>query len=132
VMWENKLDPITFYGAGLPGYLGVIPSIQVNSQPSRGNSSFAILLTGARPNATCYCVLGLQTAAIYFAGGFIWNSVDLVFVLSTDSSGNATLPLGIPQNPSLAGNTFYFQWVVADPAAVQGYAFTQGMAIKIY
>ena len=55
--------------------------------------------------------------------------------LSGTGAGNGagSLPLPIPNNPALAGGTFFVQWLIADPGAANPFGFvsTQGAKVSL-
>lgn len=55
----------------------------------------------------------------------VWTSSDMFVLLFCDAMGNASLPLSVPNNPALAGFTFYNQVAATSPTAnVLGLAFS--------
>jgi len=62
------------------------------------------------------------------------RSLFLLVPTVTDADGYATLFLGIPASPVLAGFEFYGQWFFADPAALGtgGVVGTKGVAIGLF
>jgi arylsulfatase A-like enzyme len=112
-------------GVGLPGTAGT--PLLAGSGNLVAGSNFALTLSQARPNATTMLILGWQNLGLWLKGGMLVPSPDFVYTLNSGPAGtialNGTWPAGIP-----AGTAFVFQDWVADPAAVAGWASSNGLA----
>ncbi len=115
----------TDLGLGLAGTSGV--PVLAASGSLRGGCPFNLSLTSARPNATSFLIVGLSPLNAPFKGGTMVPSFDaLVGPIPTgplgEWSANANWARGLPQ-----GTPIYFQTWIADGAAVQGLAATNGV-----
>jgi hypothetical protein len=86
-----------------------------------------LALLGARENAPAWLVAGVGQANLPFKGGTLVPSFDLLIGgLFTGPAGQISLsgptPAGLP-----SGFAFYFQWWISDPAAVKGFASSNGL-----
>lgn len=104
------------FGQGCGGSAGV-PEIGALGQPLLGDPGFAVTLDRAVPNSGAWFLIG----GFLFAGGDVLGcSFKLVppaiaVGVGTDAMGRATLPLGIPNQPSLLGVELYAHWLQIDP-----------------
>ncbi len=84
-----------------------------------GNNGFALRLRDGRPQRVVAALVAAQSAA--FACGpcvvHVDTSTAVASPATTDSDGNALLPLAIPPNPVLVGQSLYLQWAVTGGAA---------------
>lgn len=125
---------VVLYGTGLAGTGGLVPVVGANSVPKAGNATFAITLEDALPNAASYLLLGIGQVNLQVYGGTLL--VDLfgpsfVLALNSGATGALAVPAPIPSTPSPVGIEFNAQWIVTDPGAVQGYAFSNGLEATI-
>ncbi|MEW6744597.1 MAG: hypothetical protein AB1486_17720 [Planctomycetota bacterium] len=91
-------------------------------------SAVNLKLRSARPNTTATLIIGLLQVNIPFKGGYLVPSPDVIVAgLPTGALGELTLPgtwpSGIP-----SGLSIYFQYWIADPLGVQGFAASNGLA----
>jgi len=117
---------------------GAFPALSATGTPQLGGS-YSVDLAGA----------AIGTVAILFTGASnsTWNGIPLPFDLAiagapgcallasgtmmsstaTNGSGQASLPLGLPNDPALCGAALFQQWLVYDPNANNlGFAFSNG------
>ncbi|MHC4262657.1 MAG: M12 family metallo-peptidase [Planctomycetota bacterium] len=81
--------------------------------------------------AGLFIAAGTQ-ASIPFGQGLIlipYQSATATVNVSTNSSGNGTVNVPVPNNPGLAGNSAFVQVGVLDGSFVGGYAFTNGLQV---
>jgi len=87
----------------------------------------AVTLAQARANALAALVIGTRNTGVFFKGGVLVPSLDLVLFTKLPASGALALPFtwpaGIP-----AGFSILFQYWIKDPGAIQGWASTNGLA----
>ena len=87
-----------------------------------GNQRFALRLSNAAPSSMVFAVLAARqlgfgaqcgpcTLIPDASTGFVVNSL-------SSASGSASLSFAIPATPSLVGQAFYQQWLVAPPAGL--------------
>ena len=118
--------PWSDLGLGLGGAGGT--PVLTGSGTLAGGSSVALDLAGAAPNAGATLVIGLSAILAPFKGGTLVPAPDvLVPGLTTDASGAlhlaGTWPAGLP-----SGFTTVLQEWIADPAAAQGFAASNGLS----
>lgn len=80
-------------------------------------SSTAFLAIGASSTSFGGLTLPFDMAVLGAAGCAILCSHDLTVSTPIDVTGQANLPLGIPNSSGLVGVPFYAQWLVLDPLA---------------
>lgn len=110
------------YANGCPGPAGV-PRIAANGPPVLPSPTLAITLRRAQPGVPAALLVGftarawdsitlpLDLSPVGFQGCLLETAAHLVFGTST-GSGDITLPLPLPNDPSLAGAHVYAQWLV--------------------
>ena len=132
------------FGSGCPGTSGNPPIIQTAGgapDATVGNANFQIVLSKALPIApallmggvsnTFWAGLGLplpvNLAALGFPACSLNVSAEVLFPTSTTADGIEFLPMPVPANAALAGQSVYFQWFVLDPPG----AMTQGLEVVL-
>ena len=132
-LWATRATRIGYeavnYGAGLAGTTGIPhlraaarPVIAANLTLKVGNS----LGSGATPGAL---VIGGAKASTPLFGGTLLAQPAAVLGL-TVSVPELSLPLAVPNNPAMINAPLFFQALVVDPAASQGFAFTPGLEVR--
>ncbi len=114
---------VSFLGKGTPGCMGGV-RLFASGTPLVGDASFAILGT----NGPRYALgLGIVTSIASDLGGDpfsigailyvdLFASLEVVaFDVWTDSTGAAAIPVPIPANAQLAGQSYYAQVLYAEP-----------------
>jgi subtilisin family serine protease len=130
---------------------GLAP-ILVNDGVPQVGGAFALRLTRAAANGAATLLLGTSRdsrggvalpidltasgapgcALLVSDDGPPWNPSRAAIPVSTDGAGGAAVPLALPGSPSLAGMTFYCQFLALDPAAnALGVTTTRGTAARI-
>lgn len=134
------------YGSGCPGTGSFVPRLTSTGACNLGSTNFQLEVDRALPNALGGFLLGFSRST--FVGGalpYAWGggceqltsgeSVVGVYSAGTGpGGGTATLPMLIPNWPSLIGAVFYAQYAqldVASPASVP-VVFSNAGAIVIY
>lgn len=125
------------YGAGLAGSGGAVPSLvgigcaQIGATPS-------LYVSNALGGAVAFHVLGIAMASIPALGGTLlvgspWMLLPVVLGGASGASqvGSHSLPLGIPNNPTLSGASVFVQTLVVDPGAPAGVSMTNGLQVTI-
>jgi len=110
-----------------------------NSGLPQIGTKMSVTLDKARAATGTVLTLGLSNTTwlglalpfdLTFLGGpgcSLLNSIMLVMPATTSGTGQASMPLAIPNDPMLMGGTFYNQWIVVDPSAnALGLAFSDG------
>jgi hypothetical protein len=144
---RGQLDPARLpatFGEGCPGSNGTRPQIGATGLPVVG-TTVRVDLYGTLPGALTFFAFGASRDAI---GGVIPLPQELtalginaprcfLFVEPTsllgvlaDPLGCAQLPITVPFNPALRGQTFFAQWFPLDPAANPG-AFVASSALTL-
>ena len=80
-------------------------------------------------------LLGAQQTSVNFAGVQVNVLPAGAFVLlpvATDSRGQASLPIPIPNIPSLGGGVLQAQFLVVDPLAPNELAGTRGLSFEVF
>ncbi|MCH2112012.1 MAG: agmatine deiminase family protein [Planctomycetes bacterium] len=115
------------YGAGKAGTLGV-PQIGGSALPILG-SNLSLQVSHALPNGNGWIIGGPQPKNGLFDGGPLLVDHRQTFAFTTNASGLAQTPASVPNDPSLAGFSFYLQaWIPNDPqAAGQGWSCSAGL-----
>jgi hypothetical protein len=122
---------VTFSGAGVPGSGGVVPRIIAEGPPMLGSQDFRVGLDGALGGAAAALnmsfsppvdgritpdrVLGTATAAGMGAG-----------------TGLATVHWPLHPGEVAAGQVYYLQWMVSDPAAAGGTALSAVARVPVF
>lgn len=141
------LDAITHpFSTGCPGGGGIVPvASTLNGPPRAANSAWRQVLTGARPDAPAFFIMGQSRTAwemtalplnldlILGDGCFLLVEARRVRTAMTSpgfgfGDGSVDMPLPIPPLPSLTGIAFFSQWLILDPDAANGVLSTsQGL-----
>src|SRR5688572_3573749 len=139
-------DGVTTLGTGCADGRGVVPRIGCTFVPTRGRS-FSVNFARVRSGAPAYLMLGatdtnwqqfslpIELSPIGMPGCWLRISPDVVAAASTiGPPGNrrASVALSIPDDPVLAGQSFFAQWSVLEPpTARQTAATTRALRITI-
>ncbi len=144
---RGQLDPARLpatFGQGCPGSNGVPAQAGVTGLPVIG-STMSVDLYGAVPNAFTIFAFGGSRDSIGFAiplpqeltalginapGCFLLVDPTTLLGVGADGFGCAQLPIAIPFNPLLRGQTFFAQWFPLDPAANPGF-FVASSAVTL-
>jgi hypothetical protein len=129
-------------GVGCPGSGGFSPeSTAVGGAPSVGNASFGVGLWRGPGGAPAQLFLGVAAipsgiplggCALQLDPAAPLLAVGPLILLPGGGPGGGTVavPLGVPNLPSLSGQTVFVQWSVLDPGSGNG-AFTLSDALQI-
>ncbi|HKB15618.1 MAG TPA: hypothetical protein VKF62_06100, partial [Planctomycetota bacterium] len=125
-------------GTGTPGTGGITPVLAASGGSAQvGNASFGLTIAAARGGAPALLVLNALETAIPFAGGTIFVLPGVVIPLAlggpagVPGAGFATVPLAVPNDPSLVGATVSGQAGILDPAANSTVALTAGLRVTV-
>ena len=115
---QSGADPWTDLGSGLAGLLGV-PMLHGTGTLAAGSPG-ALLLSHARPSSICALFVSIaSTPAPFKCGTLVPVPVAIQLTLVTSPAG--AVPLAWGSWPSgLSGASLYFQYAIADGAAVCG------------
>lgn len=118
-------QPFLSLGSGLAGTNG-IPGLVATGTLVAG-TPIALILSGAKPFAPSWLVVGVAQLNAPFKGGVMVPTPDLLFAQTTDFFGASSFgglwPAGVP-----SGFTTYFQWWISDPAGPKGFAASNALA----
>ncbi|MBM4062569.1 MAG: VCBS repeat-containing protein [Planctomycetes bacterium] len=142
--WRNTGSGANAFGAGC-GAAGIGAPITVAvGLPAIGNSLFAVGVQGNVPSALAVVWVGLDRRVAHglplpfeltgfgAPGCAILVADDAVQFVLTGATGLATVPLPIPNDPSLRRLLLFAQGAVSAPGANQlGWLFGQGLALRI-
>lgn len=121
------------YGVGTPGTGGQVPSLDGNSFPFLGNANFGLRVDANPADNLAVLGLSLDSAAIPFAGGYIWidptppSSTLTLFLVG----GTANWSWPLPANNSFAGIAIHAQAVALSTAGVGGFALSNGLRFEL-
>jgi hypothetical protein len=115
-------------GLALPGVWGT-PTLSIEGDLDPGAAT-QWRLSGARPFATAWVVIGVSELLAPFKEGVLLPSPDLVLALGTDVEGVLAFPLVWPALP--AGLQLHVQAWVADPDGPVGFAASNGTTGTTY
>ena len=118
-------SPWTSLGGGLAGVNG-IPNL-VGTGTLVPGSPGNLALTSAKPSSLCVLYISLSSSPTPFkCGTLIPVPIVFQFMLFTNGAGNLTLPWASWPN-GLSGQHLYFQFAIADPAAVCGASISKAV-----
>jgi hypothetical protein len=123
------------YGQGTAGTGGKVPFLWASSTPRPGNTKFGITIDRGLPNATAVPFLSLQRADFVIGGVRVLidfsQSIQFPFV-NLDTTGSATIPLPLPNTPTILGVVGLEQAFIADSGGgALGFSATQGLEIRV-
>ena len=122
-------DPWTDLGGGLAGIAG-IPVLN-GTGPLTTGSAGTLPLSSAAPSAICSLFISLSSTPTGFKCGTL-VPVPVVFQIPLVTTGAGTLPLGWGSWPAgLSGASLYFQYAIADGAAVCGVSLSNAMRADV-
>jgi hypothetical protein len=119
----------TILGGGLAGVSG-IPSL-VGTGPLTPGSPGNLSLTSAKPSSLCVLYISLSSSPTNFkCGTLVAFPIVFQFMLFTNGAGNLTVPWA--SWPSgLSGQNLYFQYAIADPAAICGASISKAVRASV-
>jgi hypothetical protein len=121
-LWSQRAnDHVSIIGAGTSGSGGFQPQMLAETPPFVGNADFKFGVQGALGGATARLALSTQAPV----GNVLTPDVLLGPITLIDAgagNGYGTVQWDVPENGSMAGRTYYFQWLVNDGAAAGGVA----------
>jgi hypothetical protein len=132
------VPPPTNYGAGLAGTGGIVPHLTVSGGvASVYNGNFAFELQNGRGGANGFLMLGLAQASTPILGGTLLvapNSsfrIPVVLGGTAGAAGAGSKHFPTPILSALVGIEIFGQFFVSDPAASQGWAFSDGLRFRV-
>jgi YVTN family beta-propeller protein len=121
--WEN-------YGAGLVGTHGV-PFFTSQNDPVLGTSITLDVGNSYGQPTSGLLVLGFQRASLHTGLGSDLLLIPALLVPISFSFGSDSFTGTLPNDPALLGFALDLQAVEADPGAVKGFSFTQGLELVL-
>lgn len=121
-------------GSGRVGSGGITPEVTAIEPPFVGNPGFTVAVSKGLGNTQAVLVIdGADPgvgSSIPVAGSFLRQSV----TLSGSGTGNGygSITMAIPNNPALAGQTYFGRWYITDAAAANGFSVTPLFQFTIY
>ncbi len=139
---SGNLDPpaiggFTTYGSGTAGTGGLVPTATLSGSPNL-DDDVTLTIGNGRGGAAALLILGFARASTPFVGGQLlvatpWVIVPLVLDGTPGASGDGDVVVTdtLPADPALVGVIVDFQAVIADPAALQKLALSNGAEMTI-
>ncbi len=117
-------------GAGLAGQGGIVPFLTASGTWEAGTAG-SIDLSSARPGATAGLFYSLSSTPVPFKGGtLVPNPFFDPLILAVGPAGEIALPiLSFPKNIP-CGTELFFQYVIQDADAVQGFALSNAIRAR--
>lgn len=133
--WGGYHPLLRYLPGGCAGSTG-IPYLSARAWPMIGNDAFAIDVTNARPSSGVILLLaGSQASTNVGFGCTLHPSLSGVLLLTglSDTSGDVSFPLGLPNLASLRGQVLNLQAIVLDSKGAwqSALAFTRGLRAQI-
>ena len=134
--------PFEHFGIGCNTSLGQEPRLGWRRLPLRGNS-FDLTLRRAEPNGLAAFWLGVSDAQwaglalpydatpLGAPGCALYVSADAPYFAPVDQGGNASLTLGVPLTPALAGLELFSQSICSTTGNAFGFAASGALAIRL-
>lgn len=121
-------------GTGRAGTGGIIPEVMAIEPPFVGNPGFTVAVSKAAGGAGAVLVIDSNDpgagTSIPASGSFFRQAVDLNGKGQGNGYGSISLP--IPNNPAIAGQTFYGRWYITDAGAANGFSVTRAFRFTIF
>lgn len=127
------------YGSATSGSGGLTPSLTVVGTPCVGNALSGLSLQNGLGGASTMLLVGLAPLDTWLPeyAGTVYVQPHAVSVFpiggtpGVPGTGTFSLSIPIPNDPGLAGKSFFLQAVSTDPGAAKGRSFTQGLRVTI-
>jgi sugar lactone lactonase YvrE len=118
------------YGAGLAGTHGV-PFFTSQNDPILGSTITLDLGNSYGQPTSGFLILGFQQASLHTGLGGDLLLIPALLVPITFSYGANSFAGTLPNDPALYGLELDLQSIEADPGAVKGFSFTQGLQLLL-
>ncbi len=102
------------YGTGEIGSTGTMALVSASGEPTVGNPSFYIVLTGAKPNQFCCMLSGDSQASVPYAWGTVLVGAPNFLRTYSATNGSGGCSINIPITSGMVGTTKYYQYVARD------------------
>jgi hypothetical protein len=135
--------PFVHFGKGCAGPSGREPRVGASGLSKVGSQSFRVGLRDGFPSRPAFLMFGvsntrgfgvplpLDLAPFGAPGCRLLTSSDVLIVATAGAQGDASVPVPIPNDPSLAGVSLYVQWAQPGAANALGLAFSDGAALHV-
>ncbi len=129
---SNRVPVIS--GTGRAGAGGIVPKVTAIEPPLVGNPAFTVAVSNGLGNAQATLVInstdpGVGTS-VPPSGSFLRQTINLQG--SGNGAGFGSIPIAIPDNPALVGQTFFGRWYVTDASAANGFSVSQVFRFTIF
>ncbi len=129
-IFQVDVGHLNRYGKGSANAQGQTPhAVQDGATPRVGASGYKFQVSGLQPAAHFATLISTQPGSQQLFGVDILIDTSFMLTLdgTADASGSATVPLAIPQLPSLAHQRIYAQIVAIDASAPAGLTASRGI-----
>ena len=134
LLGESSSGPATI-GTGMIAGSGQRVRTVAEGPAFIGKSAFLIGAVGAQPFQTAVLLWDVSSnpAGTIVAGMpfYLGLTPSLAVVNAGWTFSSANFQFAIPNNPGLAGSTFYTQWVMTDPASPTGFVTSDALSLQI-
>jgi len=137
---EQSTTNPTLIGAPTTGSSGYAPVMVAEAPPNLGNDGFKLGVNTGRGGAVALLAIGPDAALpganlngipLYVSETPLPYLIPLVLNGAGDGQGFATVVLPLSDDPSLAGQDWYAQWFIDDPAAIGSWSTTAGAQLVL-
>ncbi len=128
---ERAANQASVVGGGTTGTAGIIPRVVVEAPPMIGNLDFRLGLDGALPGANARLILSSNPAV----NGRLTAQKTLPTIITQGvgaGNGYATMKWQLAAGQAVAGQVIFAQWVIDDPGAAGGQAFSSVARIPFF
>ncbi len=120
----------TAYGSGIPNAQGGTPAIRGTGCASF-NRAINFQVGNGPANAIGAFNVGFTRINVPLFGGFVLNTPDIPIAHGLDANGEWTTTLNTPNDPSLVGNSIFFQAAYFDATAPFGVTASYGLDMLV-
>jgi len=121
-------------GSGRAGTGTIVPSIIAISPPVVGNPNFTVSVTSALGNSNAILVIDSSDPGVAAAIPTGGSLARITTSTQNTGAGNgwASVSVAIPNDNSLAGQTFFARWYIEDAGAVNGFSVSQAVRFTVF
>jgi len=120
VAWELRCAAPIPYGSGKLTSLGQEARLGSVGYPNQSHDGFALAVSAAIPNVAGVAFWGHSPANTPFQGGVKWVASPTQRMGVTQTDANGAAQVHVPIDPSMIGQTRYFQFWFRDPSHPDG------------
>lgn len=118
------------YGTGTPGTGARVPVLAGSGCPTPGQT-VTLSVSNGLAAAPGLLLLGTRSTQFAIVGGIVLVLPDLQINHNLDGIGTATLPLPLPRNNRLVGQSFVLQTIYFDGGAAGGFSMSRGLQLTV-